>query len=122
MNTSDDNSDGYNDGGFCIEIDPSTKKPVNQAGGNANGDKLRALGNFKHENTAIHPNGRTVYLGSENSSAGHLFKFVADVVNDLSSGTLYVLLRDGETASGDWVILANSTQLEINSTQTRASQ
>jgi len=103
--TNDANSDGYNDYGWCVEIDPVTKTVI---------DKRWALGNFFHENIVVHNNNRTVYQGAD-SNPGYLYKFVADNAQDLSSGRLfvYVGLKDGP---GDWVELNNITQADRNST------
>jgi len=52
----DINGDGYHDFGWAIEIDPVTKTIIDQDGGLTGADKLWAMGNFKHENAAIHGN------------------------------------------------------------------
>jgi len=70
----DENNDGYNDFGWAVEINPITKSVI---------DKRWALGNFAHENVAVHPNLRTVYEGAD-SNPGYLYKFVADNEKDLS--------------------------------------
>jgi len=105
LSTSDANSDGYNDLGWCIEIDPLNKVVI---------DKLWALGNFKHENIVVHTNERTVYEGAD-SNPGYLYKFVADVAQDLSSGKLYVY-NGSKNGSGNWIQLNNTTPAERNST------
>jgi len=103
--TSDSNNDGYNDYGWCVEIDPVTKTVI---------DKRWALGNFLHENIVVHNNDRTVYQGAD-SNPGYLYKFVADTAQDLSSGRLFVYVgpKDGP---GNWVELNNVTQADRNST------
>ena len=97
--------DGYNDLGWNIEIDPATKTVL---------AKHYEMGNFAHENVAIHSNNRTVYQGAD-SDPGYLYKFVADNAQDLSSGSLYVFqgLKNG---AGAWLALNNSNQAEQNST------
>ena len=92
--TTDDNSDNYYDFGWNVEIDPATKTVIN---------KLWALGNFRHENVAIHNNQRTVYQGAD-SNPGFLYKFVADTAQDLNSGSLYVYIGS-KNGSGIWVQL-----------------
>ncbi|MDG1730849.1 MAG: DUF839 domain-containing protein [Algibacter sp.] len=101
--------DGYNDLGWNVEINPATKTVVG---------KHYAMGNFAHENVAIHINERTVYQGAD-SNPGYLYKFVADTAQDLSSGKLYVFkgLKNGV---GSWMLLANSNQAERNSTLTQS--
>ena len=104
------NGDGHNDIGWCIEIDPVTKTVI---------DKLWELGNFAHENVAIHSNQRTVYQGAD-SNPGYLYKFVADNSQDLSSGSLYVY-SGSKNGSGNWILLDNSTPAERNSTLTQSA-
>lgn len=103
--STDLNSDGYNDLGWCVEIDPSTKNVI---------DKLWALGNFKHENVTVHPNERTVYQGAD-SNPGYLYKFVADNPRDLNSGSLYVY-SGSKNGAGNWILLNNTTPTERNET------
>lgn len=116
----DNNTDGYYDTGWNIEIDPVTKTVVNN-------QKLWALGNFKHENVAIHINNRTVYQGADDLDGfGYLYKFVANNAQDLSAGNLYVYtgLKNG---SGSWVLIndssipAHETPAHRNNTMTLAS-
>ncbi|QCX38493.1 DUF839 domain-containing protein [Aureibaculum algae] len=103
--TTDANNDGYNDTGWCVEIDPATKLLI---------DKRWALGNFKHENIAIHNNLRTVYQGAD-SDPGYLYKFVADNTKDLSAGKLYIY-KGSKEGSGSWILINNTTKSERNST------
>ncbi len=101
----DINNDGYDDFGWCIEINPATKTVI---------DKRWALGNFKHENVVIHGNHRTVYQGAD-ASVGYLYKFVADNAQDLSSGALYVY-QGSKNGPGTWIVIDNATQAERNTT------
>jgi len=103
--SADNNMDGYFDLGWCVEIDPATKSVVN---------KLWALGNFRHENIIVHSNRRTVYEGAD-SNPGYLYKFVADVAEDLNNGTLYVY-QGSKSGSGIWIEIDNDTPAERNST------
>jgi uncharacterized protein len=104
VSTEDLNSDGYNDLGWIVEIDPVTKTVI---------DKRWALGNFNHEGIAIHQNQRTVYQGSD-FNPGYIYKFVAENAQDLSAGDLYVYsgLKDGP---GNWIQLLNTTAADQNS-------
>ena len=108
--SSDGDMDGYNDLGWCVEVNPVTKTVIN---------KLWAAGNFKHENIVVHANQRTMYQGAD-SNPGYLFKFVADVAADLNSGLLYVY-KGSKSGSGNWILLNNSTQSERNSTLTQCT-
>jgi len=110
----DGNNDGYNDQGWSIEIDPVTKEIVDYPNGLTGADKMWALGNFKHENIAVHSNQRSVYQ-AEDSGSGHLYKFVADVAGDFSSGDLYVYVGP-KNGSGVWEQLDNNTPADQNST------
>lgn len=98
----DTNADGYYDVGWNIEIDPVSKTVVNN-------QKLWALGNFKHENVAIHSNDRTVYQGADDLDGfGYLYKFVATSAQDLSKGDLYVYTGP-KMGSGTWVKINDSS-------------
>jgi len=115
----DNNMDGYNDIGWSTEIDPTTREIINQVGGLEGADKLWALGNFAHENVVVHNNRRTVYQ-AEDVTGGHLYKFVADVAEDLSAGDLYVYVGQ-KNGGGNWVQLANDTPAEQNTTIAQAN-
>ncbi|MEP1096228.1 MAG: alkaline phosphatase PhoX [Cyclobacteriaceae bacterium] len=117
--SSDLNGDSYYDLGWSTEIDPVTKKIIDQEGGLVGADKLWALGNFKHENAIIHENRRTVYQGVDDG-VGYLYKFVADVAENLSSGKLYVY-KGSKNGSGEWILLGNSTASEQNSTLSQSA-
>jgi secreted PhoX family phosphatase len=105
IDTNDENEDGYYDTGWTVEIDPASKQVLN---------KRWALGNFQHENAAIHNNERTLYQGAD-SKPGYLYKFVADVPEDLSSGKLYVY-KGEKRGDGDWIQIPNTTIEERNAT------
>ncbi|MCW5517279.1 alkaline phosphatase PhoX [Muriicola sp. Z0-33] len=105
QDVSDLNLDGYYDMGWCVEISPESKTVI---------DKLWALGNFKHENVAIHSNLRTIYQGAD-SNPGYLYKFIAQNPGDLSEGTLYVY-SGSKNGQGNWILLNNATAAERNST------
>lgn len=106
VSNTDVNNDGYIDMGWAIEINPISKTVVNN-------QKLWALGNFKHENLCIHTNQRTAYQGVDDET-GYLYKFVADNIQDLNSGKLYVYVGS-KNGSGTWEILNNTTAAERNS-------
>ncbi|WP_339916615.1 alkaline phosphatase PhoX [Yeosuana marina] len=103
--TWDYNSDGYNDTGWNVEINPVTKSVIG---------KHWAMGNFQHENVSIHSNERTVYQGAD-SNPGYLYKYVANEAQDLSSGLLYVY-KGSKNGSGDWILINNTTQTDQNTT------
>ncbi len=108
--TIDLNGDGYRDYGWNVELDPATKTVLG---------KRWAMGNFAHENIVVHPNDRTVYQGAD-SNPGYLYKFVADVAEDLSSGALYVY-SGSKSGAGNWILLNNTTQNDRNTTLSQSS-
>lgn len=110
QSATDSNADGYYDIGWCVEISPETKTVI---------DKLWALGNFRHENVAVHQNERTVYQGAD-SNPGYLYKFVANNPGDLNEGALYVY-SGSKNGQGEWILLNNNTPAERNSTLTQSA-
>jgi len=106
----DINNDGYLDYGWQVEIDPVAKQVI---------DKRWALGRFAHENAVVHDNWRTVYQGADNST-GYLYKFVADLPADLSSGKLYVYKGSKNGGTGQWILIPNSTKNQRNNTKSQA--
>jgi uncharacterized protein len=110
VSTADVNTDGYNDLGWHVEINPATKTVVR---------KLWAMGHGIKENVVIHSNRRTAYFGND-ANPGYLFKFVATVVDDLSAGLLYVYTGP-KTGNGNWVQINNTTQADRNNTMTLCS-
>lgn len=84
-------------------------------------NKLELMGRFSHENSVVMPDLRTVFL-SDDGSGTILFKFVADVANDMSAGTLYAAkatqtngVTDPTEASFavEWIELASGTENAI---------
>jgi secreted PhoX family phosphatase len=111
--STDNNSDGYYDFGWNVEIDPATKTVLG---------KLWAMGNFSHENVTIHSNERTVYQGADvilSGAFGYLYKFVATNAQDLTDGLLYVY-KGSKNGSGNWILINNTTQTERNETYIRS--
>lgn len=123
-NAGDANSDGYEDVGWQIEIDPVTKAVKTY--GNGKQEKLWAMGRMSHENVVVANDSLTAYEG-EDSGNGLVYKFVADNKMDLSSGTLYALKLDGGLnggepvlPTGEWIIVPNSTKADRNNTRSLA--
>ena len=101
------------DYGYIVEIeDASTTEP--------DFIKHLAMGRFSHENAAVMPDERTVYLTDDGYDTV-LFKFIADTAGDLSAGTLYAAqvaqddTRDSAITGFDveWVEMAASSNSEI---------
>jgi len=107
INTNDNNNDGFHDLGWVVEIDPVNKVVI---------DKRWGMGKMKHENAAIHPNQSVFYLGAD-SNPGYLYKFVADLPSDLSSGELFVYIGD-KVSGGIWESLGKfpSANYDANAT------
>lgn len=124
-NSGDDNNDGYEDVGWCVEIDAATKQVKSY--GNGRQEKLWALGRMRHENVVVANDRKTVYFG-EDGGTSCLYKFVANTAENLSTGTLYVLKLDGSLSGGNpnsstarWIQVPNNTQSDRNSTSSLAS-
>ena len=119
------NSDGYEDIGWNIEIDPVTRK-VKQYG-NGIPEKCWAMGRMSHENVAFLNDSITSYYG-EDEADGSVYKFVADKKANLSAGKLYALKLDQPlNASGDptgttatWILIPNATKAERNNVKNTA--
>jgi uncharacterized protein len=107
LTVSNDISTVYNPFGWLVETNPNTKVAV---------QKLWAMGSGQKENVCFSPNGRTAYFGND-APIGYLYKFVANQVNDYSSGTLYAY-KGSKSGSGNWVMIPNTTILERNTTLT----
>ncbi len=131
--TTDANADGYFDIGWNVEINPATKTVVRN-------QKLWAMGRMSHENVVVHSDRKTVYQG-EDDGFGCVYKFVADVAENLSSGKLYVLkltslttdttikVYKNFTAEGEpvgtlatWVEVPNTTIAERNNVKAKAAE
>jgi len=113
----DANGDGYIDLGWNVEIDPITRQVRNYGNGPA---KLWAMGRMSHENVVVASDNKIVYQG-EDASNGAVYKFVADVATNLSSGKLYVLKLNqplvGFEPTGSnatWIEVPNTTPTERN--------
>ena len=116
----DGNGDGYNDDGWIIEIDPSTRTVINQDGVGGV-DKLWALGRHQHEDIAIKADGSVAYWSADNTAAGYVYKFVPAVAGNFSDGSLYVLQTTAALGTGTWVPVANSTVNDRNNTVSLSS-
>ncbi len=115
--------------GYMIEVNNAAS---------ADGEELvkhYATGRLSHETAAIMPDNKTLYMSDDDSavysdkkyntaSGGVLFKYVADVAGDLSSGTLYAakLVQDAGVADPHkagfdvtWVKLGHGNNAEIES-------
>jgi len=119
---SDLNSDGYQDIGWPVEIDPATHAIVDHDY-DGQPDKLWRLGRMSHENVVVAPDMKTVYEGND-ENPGYIFKMVADTAAKLGTGNLYVLKLNGDigvATTGTWIQVPNSTPAECNNVRNYAA-
>ncbi len=124
-NAGDANSDGYEDVGWQVEIDPISRK-VKEYGTPGKQEKLWAMGRMSHENIAVASDSMTAYQG-EDAGSGCFYKYVTNTKGDLSSGTLYALKLDSGLAGGEpvvstgtWIVIPNATATDRNNTRSLA--
>lgn len=93
------------DYGYIVELEhAATEEPTL--------NKHLAMGRFSHENAQVMPDQRTVYL-TDDGYETVLFKFVADVEGDLSSGTLYAAQLDQDDSRDSAITGFDVTWLEL---------
>lgn len=121
----DVNGDGYQDVGWLVEIDPVTAQVKEY--GNGKQEKLWALGRMNHENIVVSADGTTAYYG-EDGGTHCVYKFVADVPGNFSSGNVYVLKLDlplsndeANSSTAEWVQVPNDTFEDRNNLNTVAA-
>jgi secreted PhoX family phosphatase len=120
--TTDANSDGYQDIGWLVEIDPVTRK-VKDYDNDGTPDKIWKAGRMSHENAAIAADRKTVYEGND-ENPGYVWKYVATTAENLSDGKLYVLKLTGtltNSTGGEWIEVPNSTPAECNNVRSFAA-
>lgn len=111
----DGNGDGYQDVGWTIEIDPATRKVINQD--NTGGvDKLWAVGRQAHENVVVNAGETVMYWGADATATGFIYKFIPAVPGKYSAGSLFVLKTTSSLGTGTWQPVPNVTQGERNNT------
>jgi secreted PhoX family phosphatase len=122
----DANSDGYQDMGWFVEIDPLTNKVLDYDN-DGKQDKLWAMGRMSHENIVVTNDGTKAFYG-EDGGTQCVYKYVMTTPGNLSSGTVYVLKLDqplvGNDPSGTtatWVMVPNTTQSDRNNLNTVAA-
>ncbi len=91
--------------------------------GNVAVNKQEAMGRFSHENAVVMPDNKTVFLSDDGTDVV-FFKFVADIANNMTAGTLYgakvtqaANVKDPAAAAFaiEWVELAHGTEAAIES-------
>jgi PKD repeat protein len=120
----DANSDGYQDIGWLVEIDPITAKVLEYGAGKQ--EKLWGCGRISHENALVLNDSVTLYTGEDGGSSA-VFKFIANNKMDLSQGDLYCLKLDAPLVgneptvpTGKWLKVPNTTQADRNNTRSLA--
>src|SRR3989344_704911 len=89
-----------------------------EADGSTTVAKHYSMGRATWEMAKVMPDRRTVYMGDDGTYTG-LFMYIADRVNDLSSGTLYaakwnqINSTNGGEATLTWIKLGHATDAEI---------
>lgn len=117
VSSGDVNSDGYEDVGWLLEIDPVTRTVMDKDPAHNGADKLWAAGRQVHENVAISSDKSVMYWGADNIITGYMYKFVPATAGNYTSGLLYVLepgIAIGNNAgpwTGTWKLVANTTRL-----------
>ncbi len=81
--------------GWMIEVDPKTHQAVK---------KLKSFGRYRHEDAQCMPDGKTIYLTSDNKPA-ILFKFIAKEKGNYDTGKLYAYQQSKDGESGNWMEL-----------------
>ncbi len=118
----DANTDGYQDIGWLVEIDPVTRK-IMDYDNNGTPDKIWKAGRMSHENAVVAADLKTLYEGND-ENPGYVFKYVASAVRNLSDGELFVLKLNGSlgsSTSGTWIQVPNSTPTECNNVKNFAA-
>ena len=81
---------------YMVEVDVKAAKAIR---------KNYNMGRYDHEGGWIASDRRTVYLSDDYSSGSVLFRFVADVAENFSKGTLYAYKQSADGESGEWMAL-----------------
>lgn len=106
----------YHDWGWLVEFDPVVGEIVDY-GADLKPDKVWKCGKMLHENICFF-NDSIAFFGADDANWGFLYKFVCDAPQDLSSGTLYVLVADSVNGStANWYQVANGTPADCNRVQ-----
>jgi secreted PhoX family phosphatase len=72
------------------------------------------MGRYDHEGGWIASDRKTMYLTDDKSSGAVLFKFVANVAEDFSTGQLYCFKQSADGMSGTWEALSMDLNTMLN--------
>lgn len=81
--------------GWMIEVNPKTHQAIN---------KIKNFGRYRHEDAQCMPDGKTIYMTSDNKPA-IIFKYVAKEIGDYNNGQLYAYQQSADAESGSWIEL-----------------
>ncbi len=81
--------------GYMVEANPKNAKGIK---------KYYSMGRFSHEGGLCLADGKTVYL-TDDFTPAVFFKFVANVANDYTTGTLYAYKQNANGVGGSWIAL-----------------
>lgn len=122
----DANSDGYQDVGWLVEINPVTAAVMDYTNDGTK-DKLYHLGRMNHENIVVSTDGALAYYG-EDGGTHCVYKFVADTPGNITSGNVYVLKMDLALSNDEpssptavWIQVPNTTQADRNNMPSNAA-
>lgn len=107
--------DSYEDLGWVIEIDPSTRT-VKDYDADGRADKLWAIGRQSHENVVIKSDKSIIYWGADNGGLSYMYKFAPVTAGNYTSGLLYVMVTTSSLSTGTWQLIPNTTVTERNNT------
>jgi len=81
--------------GWMIEVNPKTHQAIK---------KIKNFGRYRHEDAQCMPDGKTIYMTSDNKPA-IIFKYVAKEIGDYNNGQLYAYQQSVDAESGTWIEL-----------------
>ena len=81
--------------GWMIEVNPKTHQAIK---------KIKNFGRYRHEDAQCMPDGKTIYMTSDNKPA-IIFKYVAREIGNYENGQLYAYQQSTDAESGTWIEL-----------------
>ncbi|MBR9860712.1 DUF839 domain-containing protein [bacterium] len=90
---------------YMVEVDVKNAQAIR---------KNYNMGRYDHEGGWIASDRKTVYLSDDYSGGSVMFKFVADVAEDFSKGTLYCYKQSEDGETGTWLPLTMNMNTMMN--------
>lgn len=81
--------------GWMVEVDPKTHKAI---------QKIKEFGRYPHEDAQCMPDGKTIYLTSDNVPA-IVFKYICKEPGVYTGGQLYAYQQSADAQGGSWIAL-----------------